>query len=93
MADDDALVEENLEDSLGDLGSIENWADGAVLWSTDWTAETIISQLNRNNIDLDPSFQRRSAWTDKKQSLFIESLILGLPIPQLILGSGLIART
>ncbi|MFT8402335.1 MAG: DUF262 domain-containing protein [Gluconobacter potus] len=39
-------------------------------------------------MDLDPSFQRRSAWNDKKQSLFIESLILGLPIPQLILAEA-----
>ena len=88
MAEDDALLEENLEEALDDLGTIENWAQGAVLWSTDWTAETILAQLNRNNIDLDPSFQRRSAWPDKKQSLFIESLILGLPIPQLILAEA-----
>lgn len=88
MAEDDALIEENIEDALEDLGNINNWAQGAVLWSTDWTAETILSQLNRNNIDLDPTFQRRSAWTDKKQSLFIESLILGLPIPQLILAEA-----
>lgn len=88
MAEDDALVEENIEEALEDLGNINNWAQGAVLWSTDWTAETILAQLNRNNIDLDPTFQRRSAWTDKKQSLFIESLILGLPIPQLILAEA-----
>lgn len=88
MAEDDALVEENIEEALDDLGNINNWAQGAVLWSTDWTAETILSQLNRNNIDLDPTFQRRSAWNDKKQSLFIESLILGLPIPQLILAEA-----
>lgn len=88
MADDDALNEENIEESLEDLGNINNWAQGAVLWSTDWTAETILSQLNRNNIDLDPTFQRRSAWTDNRQSLFIESLILGLPIPQLILAES-----
>lgn len=86
--DDNVLIEESLDDSLEDLGSINNWTRDAVLWSTDWTAETIFSQLNRNNIDLDPSFQRRSAWTDKKQSLFIESLILGLPIPQLILAEN-----
>lgn len=88
MAEDDALIEENIEEALEDLGNIKNWAQGAVLWSTDWTAETILAQLNRNNIDLDPTFQRRSAWTDKKQSLFIESLILGLPIPQLILAEA-----
>jgi len=88
MAEDDALIDENIDDSLDDLGPISNWAQGAVLWSTDWTAETILSQLSRNNIDLDPTFQRRSAWTDQKQSLFIESLILGLPIPQLILAEA-----
>jgi hypothetical protein len=85
---DDALIEENLDDELEDLGKFEDWSQGAVLWSTDWTAETILGQQNKNNIDLDPSFQRRSAWTDKKQSLFIESLILGLPIPQFILADN-----
>jgi hypothetical protein len=88
MSDDDALTEDNIEEALEDLSDIHNWAQGAVLWSTDWTAETILSQLTRNNIDLDPNFQRRSAWNDKKQSLFIESLILGLPIPQLILAEA-----
>ncbi|PYD77891.1 hypothetical protein CFR80_17255 [Komagataeibacter oboediens] len=88
MSNDEVFNDEQIEDSLEDLEKIDNWANGAVLWSTDWTAETVISQLNRNNIDLDPSFQRRSAWTDKKQSLFIESLILGLPIPQLILAEA-----
>jgi hypothetical protein len=79
---DDALA----EDDLDDLEKVANWATGAALWSTDWTAETILSQLLRGNIDLNPSFQRRSAWNVKKQSLFIESLILGLPIPQLVLA-------
>jgi len=85
---DDALVEENLEEELQDLEVSGDWSRGAVLWSTDWTTETVISQLDKHNIDLDPSFQRRSAWDEKKQSLFIESLALGLPIPQLILAEN-----
>jgi hypothetical protein len=85
---DDVLIEENIDEELDDLVTAEDWSRGAVLWSTDWTAETILGQLNKNNIDLDPSFQRRSAWNDQKQSLFIESLILGLPIPQLILAEN-----
>jgi len=83
---DEVLQETDLGEDLEDLEHVENWADGAVLWSTDWTAETVLAQLSRGNIDLNPSFQRRSAWSDKKQSFFIESLILGLPIPQLILA-------
>lgn len=58
----------------------------AVTYATDWTTETIVSQLRRGNIVLDPSFQRRDAWDNKQKSRFIESLLLGLPIPQIVLA-------
>jgi hypothetical protein len=58
----------------------------AVVTDTDWTTETILSQLNRGNIQLNPRFQRRDAWTKPRKSRFIESLILGLPIPQIVLA-------
>lgn len=60
----------------------------AVVSSTDWTAETIIGQLAKGNISLDPIFQRRDAWTQARKSKFIESIILGLPIPQLVLAEA-----
>lgn len=58
----------------------------AVVSGSDWTTETIISQINKNNIELDPRFQRRDAWDKKRKSKFIESLILGFPIPQIVLA-------
>lgn len=58
----------------------------AVVTDTDWTAETILSQLRRGNIQLNPNFQRRDAWTPSRKSKFIESLVLALPIPQLVLA-------
>jgi len=58
----------------------------AVLYSTDWTAETIITQLQHANIDFNLRFQRRDAWDLGKKSRFIESLILGLPVPQIVLA-------
>jgi len=58
----------------------------AVVTGTDWTAETILRQLERGNIKLDPEFQRRDAWRAQRKSRFIESLIVGLPIPQLVLA-------
>jgi hypothetical protein len=57
-----------------------------VTWSTDWTVESLINQLDRGNIDLNPRFQRRDAWNDVKKSRLIESLIYGLPIPQIVLA-------
>lgn len=64
----------------------------AVLYSTDWTVETILSQLRKGNIQLNPNFQRRDAWSNSRKSLFIESIIVGLPIPQLVLAESHEAR-
>lgn len=60
----------------------------AVVSGTDWTTETIVSQLKKKNIQLNPRFQRRDAWKTERKSKFIESLILGLPIPQIVLAES-----
>lgn len=63
-----------------------------VVSGTDWTTETIVSQISKNNIVLDPKFQRREAWTQKRKSAFIESIILGFPIPPIVLAESLDQR-
>jgi len=60
---------------------------GIVVSGADWTTETILSQLVRENIKLNPRFQRRDAWDVTRKSRFIESLILGFPIPQIVLAT------
>lgn len=82
---DDVLPEDQQEE-LGDLDLEDEWYSGPSLWSTDWTTETIVNQLKRGNINLNPRFQRRNAWSPQRKSLFIESLVLGLPVPQLVLA-------
>lgn len=59
---------------------------GLAVGSRDWTVETIVSQIKKSNIDLNPAYQRRNAWNDAKRSRFIESLILNVPIPQIVLA-------
>ena len=56
----------------------------AVVFSADWTVETILSQLRKGNIQLNPNFQRREAWSTGRKSKFIETVIVGLPAPQLV---------
>jgi hypothetical protein len=56
--------------------------------SRDWTVETIVRQIEQENIDLDPAFQRRNAWRDLRRSRLIESFILGFPVPQLVLAEN-----
>jgi hypothetical protein len=80
--DEEALVQEDASALLAG----KNY--DAVVTATDWTVETLISQLKKRNIKLDPSFQRRDAWTAKRKSEFIESLFLGLPVPQVVLAES-----
>lgn len=85
------LMSENYYDvefseAIEDL-STEGLKDIAV-FSRDWTVETIVSQITKGNIDLNPKFQRRNVWTDAKKSAFIESLIGNIPVPEIILAEN-----
>lgn len=66
--------------------------ESLVVYSRDWTVETILSQINKDNIDLNPSFQRRNAWNDAKRSKLIESLIIGIPVPEVVLAEDKIRK-
>jgi hypothetical protein len=80
--------EEQLETDE-DIGSLDQISfSSAVVSGNDWTTETLLNQINKQNILLNPEFQRRDAWDKKRKSKFIESLILGLPIPQVVLAES-----
>lgn len=64
----------------------------AVVFGTDWTTETLVNQISRLNIAMNPRFQRRDAWDVGRKSRFIESLILGLPVPQIVLAEDQSSR-
>jgi hypothetical protein len=85
--DGQTMENADVTESEDDLQAIDPSLFGqAVVFGTDWTASTLIDQLRRGNIKLDPIFQRRDAWDLKRKSRFIESVILGLPIPQIVLA-------
>jgi len=79
--------DQELEGSDGKRRSELEEIAGIVVSGTDWTTETILNQLVRENIKLNPRFQRRDAWDVTRKSRFIESLILGFPIPQIVLAT------
>lgn len=41
----------------------------------------IVSMYQRDELDIHPEFQRYYRWTDFQKSRFIESILLGIPIP------------
>lgn len=53
---------------------------------SDWTVSTIYELIGKQ-LQLDPAYQRRNVWQAKAKSQFIESLLLGIPIPQILLAS------
>lgn len=82
LFDDDDQTGESIEDSTTSENDLRN----AVLYHTDWTVETIVTQIKKGRIDLFPEFQRREAWGHKAKSLLIESILLNFPIPAITLA-------
>ncbi|HMU34667.1 MAG TPA: DUF262 domain-containing protein [Pyrinomonadaceae bacterium] len=79
----DEVLEDNKE-IVEDIDPFD--ASKVVVFSRDWTIETVYSQIKEGNIDLNPKFQRRNAWNDSKRSILIESVILGYPVPEIVLA-------
>lgn len=63
-----------------------------ILSHSDWTVETILDQFDREKIQINPSSRRRHAWDLVVKSRFIESILLGFPIPQILLAADLKER-
>ncbi|MFF8603847.1 DUF262 domain-containing protein [Streptomyces sp. NPDC015232] len=76
--------EESEEDELRD--ATREFLPETVVWTTDWTTGALLDQISREVFDVDPPFQRRSAWNDVRSSLYIESLLLGCPVPPITLA-------
>ena len=81
----DNFMQLELEDYVDENNQFDSF-NSAVVWGMDWTAETIANQLEKGNIDINPKFQRRDAWSQEEKSRLIESLMLGLPVPTIILA-------
>ena len=79
------IITDNQSDSE-DIQAVD--VSDVVVYARDWTIETIFNQINIGNIDLNPKFQRRNAWNDDKRSKLIESIIMGYPVPEIVLAEN-----
>lgn len=82
------LEAQDLEAQLDDIGRSTDWTNRSKTWETIWTVSDVLSLLKKNHFDLASDFQRGPTWPQEQQSRFIESLILGLPAPRLIVAEG-----
>lgn len=86
-AEEFAVIPNDQQEDEDDLPKSVSFKD-AVVMNADWTIETIDSQINKGNIDLQPGFQRRAAWDDTRKSRLIESIIVGMPVPNIVLAEN-----
>jgi len=54
----------------------------------DMSVGEIMNLYKEKEIVIDPSFQRLFRWTDSQKTRFIESLLLGIPIPPIFVVQG-----
>ncbi|MBI4319343.1 MAG: DUF262 domain-containing protein [Chloroflexi bacterium] len=54
-------------------------------YGADFTVDGLVKRLNEGSIFI-PQFQRAYVWTQRQASRFIESLLLGLPVPGIFLS-------
>jgi hypothetical protein len=76
------IGDENDEES-GELK--EQDINDVVLYTLDWSVQSLLERIGKT-FDINPTFQRRDAWDQQRKSLYIESLMTGLPVPQIVLA-------
>lgn len=59
---------------------IQKESKNVIFFTAEYTLEILAIKLNNNDLIV-PDYQRNFVWQDDKKSKFIESLLLGLPIP------------
>ncbi|MGW8378507.1 DUF262 domain-containing protein [Streptomyces sp. ODS28] len=75
------------EDSEEDLGSDEAIFKNITTYTVDWSVTTVIERMEREAINVSPTYQRNPVWNPAKTWRFLESLMLGIPVPQIVLAA------
>ncbi len=55
----------------------------------DITVRQLFDMISENQIELQPEYQRHFIWDDVRQSQLIESIFLGIPVPNLFMATNL----
>jgi hypothetical protein len=58
------------------------------LTSNEWTIRTIAEQIGAENITINPVLKRRHNWGKAYKSKYIESLLLGFPVGQIVIADA-----
>ena len=56
--------------------------------SYDLSVKELISMVSDGIINISPDYQRKFRWEDDRQSLLVESIFLGIPVPSLFMATN-----
>ncbi len=73
------------DEAVGDDQLSADDVKDVLLYTLDWSVQSLLERIG-TTFDINPTFQRRDAWTGDRKSRYIESLMLGLPVPQVVLA-------
>lgn len=77
--------EPRIIDNLGDSPDVVPFRYSITSYGADFLVDGIVNRMLKGDIFI-PTFQRQFVWTSKQSSRFIESLLLGLPVPGIFLA-------
>lgn len=82
---EDGIRESEIEDPQDDDEEVEGVVRYSITsYGADLPVDGLVERLNREDIFI-PPFQRKFVWTQAQASRFIESLLIGLPVPEIFL--------
>lgn len=78
--------EQEIDELLEEADEVIPFRYSITSYGADYPVDSLVQRLRKKDIAI-PSFQRGFVWSLKEASRFIESLLLGLPVPSVFLST------
>lgn len=79
------MADEDIKDEAEDVDEEVPYKYSITSYGADYPVESIVNKLEKQSIII-PTFQRDYVWSHVEASRFIETLLLGLPVPGIFLS-------
>ena len=77
--------EGEIDESLDEVDEVVPFKYSITSYGADYPVDSLVKRISMDDI-LIPNFQRGYVWSLKEASRFVESLLLGLPVPSIFLS-------
>ncbi|MDX2077281.1 MAG: DUF262 domain-containing protein [bacterium] len=85
--DEEKIIENDIEDNLDDSDELPFERYSITTYGIDFDISGLVNRIEKGIIKI-PEFQREFVWKDYQVSQFIETLLLGLPVPSIFLSKN-----